>query len=100
MFSRTPSSVTPGWSVASVISPDRSSKKYVPRSVTTDVGPLPHQPRSASCSGSPEWPGLVRKCSLSTNDRVPCRMMTNTFRALIAISHAPPEPGRRTFGFA
>jgi len=27
-------------------------------------------------------------------------MITNTFLALIAISQAPPLPGRRVFGFA
>ena len=30
----------------------------------------------------------------STNERRDWRMITNTSRALIAISHAPPEPGQ------
>ena len=45
-------------------------------------------------------PGLVRKSIRSTKLRLLWRMMTNTSRALIAISHAPPEPGRRVVGFA
>ncbi len=34
----------------------------------------------------------------STNERDDWRMTTNTWRALSAISQAPPEPGRRVCG--
>ena len=34
----------------------------------------------------------------STKERCDWRMITNTWRALMAISHAPPEPGRRVVG--
>ena len=36
--------------------------------------------------------------SVSTNERVDWRMITKTWRALIAISHAPPLPGSRVAG--
>ena len=39
-------------------------------------------------------PGDVRKSIFSTNERRDWRMITNTWRALIAISHAPPGPGQ------
>ena len=100
MFARTSSTVTPGWTVRSVISPVPSSKPNVARSVTTLVGPLPNHPRARSCAGSPECPGEVRKSSRSTNERLACRMMTRILRAWIAISHAPPDPGSRTLGDA
>ena len=36
----------------------------------------------------------------STKERFDWRMITNTVRALMAISHAPPEPGSRVLGWA
>ena len=42
----------------------------------------------------------VRKSIDSTKLRWLWRMITNTCRALIAISHAPPLPGRRVFGWS
>src|SRR5262249_3215394 len=68
MLARTSSSVTPGCIVRRVICPLASSNPYVPRSVTTLVGPLPCHPRAASCAGSPLCPGDVRKSSSSTNE--------------------------------
>ena len=49
-------------------------------------------------SAPPRLPATVRKSIRSTNERFDWRMITNTWRALIAISHAPPDPGRRVFG--
>ena len=70
--------------------------------MTTTVGPRPFQPPASriasACSAPPRLPGDVRKSIRSTNERDDWRMITNTFRALIAISHAPPEPGSRVFG--
>ncbi len=42
----------------------------------------------------------VRKSMASTKLRLLWRMITNTCRALMAISHAPPEPGRRVVGWS
>ena len=52
----------------------------------------------SACSAPPRLPGEVRKSIRSTNERDDWRMITNTLRALIAISHAPPEPGSRVVG--
>ena len=65
--------------------------------MTTTVGPCPCHSFGRS---PPRCPGLVTKSIVSTNERVDCGMMMKIFLALIAISHAPPEPGSRTFGFA
>ena len=43
---------------------------------------------------------LVRKSSCSTKARGACRSSTNTSRTPVAISGAPPPPGRRTFGLS
>ena len=76
----------------------------MPRSVTTTDGPLPSQPCSrADARGvlaPPRLPGEVRKSIFSTNERFDCRMITNTWRALMAISQAPPDPGSRVVGVA
>ena len=76
----------------------------MPRSVTTTDGPLPIQPCSlrmrADASAPPRLPGEVRKSMRSTNERADWRITTNTRRALMAISHAPPEPGNRVFGWS
>jgi hypothetical protein len=37
---------------------------------------------------------------VSTNERFDWRMITNTSRALIAISQAPPLPGSRVVGLS
>jgi hypothetical protein len=45
-------------------------------------------------------PGEVRKSIRSTKERADWRMITKIWRALIAISQAPPDPGSRVFGCA
>ena len=55
--------------------------------------------RSASAA-PPRLPGDVRKSIDSTNERFDWRMITNTWRALIAISQAPPLPGSRVVGLS
>ena len=76
----------------------------MPRSVTTTLGPRPSQPPSrrirSACSAPPRLPGDVRKSIVSTKLRFVWRMITKTWRALIAISHAPPEPGSRVVGWS
>ena len=69
---------------------------------TVDAGGTTHTLRAGDFTGEmgllARKPGLVVKSTRSTNEREACGMMTNTCRALMAISHAPPDPGRRTFG--
>ena len=60
----------------------------------------PCQPWAARRAAPPRLPGLVRKSIRSTNERADWRMRTNTSRALMAISQAPPDPGSRTLGWS
>ncbi len=55
---------------------------------------LPASPGPARC------PGLVTKSIFAGKLFLDCAAMHRTRRALIAISQAPPLPGRRTFGCA
>ena len=68
------------------------------------MGRGPSQPCSrrirSAFSAPPRFPGEVRKSIRSTNERADWRMITKIWRALIAISQAPPEPGRRVVGWA
>ena len=78
--------------------------EVVDAQVGDDHGGSPAQPalrpaqRSAASALPPRLPGEVRKSMRSTNDRADWRMTTKTWRALMAISQAPPDPGRRVLG--
>jgi hypothetical protein len=95
----TSSSVTPGWSVSSVISPVASSNRTCrgrsPRS--SGRSPTSRAPRRA-----PDPRCARATCgSRSVHERA-LRLPHDheDLPAWIAISHAPPEPGSRTFGCA
>ena len=78
---RTSSTSTPGWTATSVSSPSRGSS--TPRSVTTT--------RTRS-------PRLVLKSRRGTKVRGEWWSITKTSPTYVAISGAPPAPGRRTRG--
>jgi hypothetical protein len=66
----------------------------------TTWGPAPAAPVRARLPPPSRNPMLVRKSSFGTKERGDCFRTTNVRFAWVAISGAPPAPGRRVFGRA
>jgi len=98
VFSTTFSAVTPGCKLVSVSSRVTGSGVRTPRSVITAVGPFPGSCIRSRLSPPSMCPLDVRKSSLFTNARLLCRNVISTSLQHVAISGAPPAPGKRVDG--
>ena len=94
------SRVTPGCSETTFISLVDSSGLQTAKSVTSREGPSVLIPSSLLSLWPDPKPNDVKKSILSTNPRRDCFITMKTLWHEVAISGAPPPPGKRTLGFS
>ena len=83
-----------------VISLVSGSGAKIAMSVISFVGPLVLRPSFSRVLPPSPWPSEVMKSSFGANARLLCAMMMKISPQEVAISGAPPPPGRRTFGLS